>query len=223
MYRFRERPHHHRKLWLTLLGFVIIACLVVLAAIRLLRSDTDLGQAPPPVTKTITANTPKLVAVNEPLFSISLPADWRPRVNNDIPKPTYSWHGTTKEDNTRWLNVYVDDIPANLAVNRVLPIQGSGDKIIVASAVSDNCVTFTGAPAGNQNSFPAKWQGINFLCDTGNYTRDVVGTSSPDGVNTVVLSSADEGTHQFFFTYTDNSSSPDYSIFTDALETFHLK
>lgn len=223
MYRFRERPHNHRKLWLTLTGFVVIACLAVLATLHLLRPNTQLGQTPPPVTTKVSANVPKTAPVDEPLFSLNLPDDWQPRANNDVPKPTYSWGGTTKTDNTRWLNIYVDDIPTTLAVNRVLPVDGNGTTLALTAGVSDNCITFTGATNGGQNSAPAKWQGINFLCDTGNYIRDVVGTSSPDGINTVILTSADKGMHQFFFTYTDNSSSPDYSVFTDILKSFQLK
>lgn len=224
MYRFGERPHNHHKLWLTLIGFVVIACLAVFAVLHLLKADTNIGQTPPPLTTTVTSNSPKLVTVQEPLFSLSLPEDWQPRDNTDTPKPTYSWHGTTSKDNTRWMNIYVDDIPATMAVNRVLPVESNGTTLTLTTDVSDNCTTFTGLPSNDQkNSVLAKWQGISFLCDTGNYLRDVVGTSSTDGVNSVQLTSATTGIHKFFFTYTDNSASPDYSVFMDALKSFHLK
>jgi len=138
-----------------------------------------------------------------------------------MPHPNYSWQGTNK-NNTRWLNVYMDTIPASLAVNRVLPVMGNGAALSLPTNVSDNCTTFTGASNSTQLSVTAKWQGITFLCDTGNYVRDVVGTSSLEGVNTVSLSTTTSGNHHFFFTYTDNSSSPDYTIFTNALKSFRL-
>jgi hypothetical protein len=69
----------------------------------------------------------------------------------------------------------------------------------------------------------AKWSGINFLCDLGNYLRDVVGTSSPEGINSVTLTGNTTGKHTLFFMYTDNTPSPDYSTFINALKSFQLK
>jgi len=166
---------------------------------------------------------PQLTQLQEPLFSVSLPVDWVKRANKDIPAPTYSWVGTAKDDVARWLNIYIDTIPSALAVNRMLPVAANGASLSLLANVSDNCTTFTGANDSKQISLPAKWQGITFLCDTGNYIRDVVGTSSAEGINTVTLTGATHGRHRLFFTYTDNSPSPDYSIFTDALSSFRLK
>jgi len=70
----------------------------------------------------------------------------------------------------------------------------------------------------------AKWQGIDFLCDQNNLERDVVGTSSLDGINTVSLNSpSGGGAHKFFFTYTNQSINGDYSVFTDAVTSFKMK
>jgi hypothetical protein len=116
----------------------------------------------------------------------------------------------------------VDTIPTNIGVNRVLPVQGEGSRVI-PTTVSDTCADFTGDKVpGNQNT-PAKWGGIDFLCDLANYERDVVGTSSSDGVNTVKVTGATTGTHQIFFTYTDNGATPDFTIFVNAVTSFRMK
>jgi len=52
-----------------------------------------------------------------------------------------------------------------------------------------------------------------------NYVRDVVGTSSAEGVNTLGVSGPG-GTHKYFFVYTDHSGEPDYNTFTQALQSF---
>jgi hypothetical protein len=56
-----------------------------------------------------------------------------------------------------------------------------------------------------------------------NYERDVVGTSSPQEINTVTVTGPSTGTHKYFFVYTDNSAEPDYTIFTDALQSFKAR
>lgn len=222
MYRFRERKHGHKKLYASLIIFILLVGVAMMVGAHLLTSDTRISAPPKPIIKHVSSVLPQTVPIHERLFSLALPTDWKPRVSNDMPLPSYSWRGTNKGDDTRWMNVYVDAIPTNLAVNRVLPLTGNGATLSLPTNVSDNCTTFTGATGPTQLSVMAKWQGISFLCDTGNYERDVVGTSSLDGINTVTLRTATNGTHHFFFTYTDNSPSPDYSIFTAILKSFRL-
>jgi hypothetical protein len=223
MYRFGERKQGHQRLYISLLVLVGIIAGAALISPHFLRSDTHISAPPKPIISSVKPMGSQLTQVQEPLFSVSLPVDWAKRANKDIPAPTYSWVGTAKDDVARWINIYVDAIPTTLAVNRMLPVAGNGAGLSLLANVSDNCTTFTGANDSKQISLPAKWQGVTFLCDTGNYIRDVVGTSSAEGINTVTLTSATHGKHRLFFTYTDNSSSPDYAIFTHALTSFRLK
>ena len=46
---------------------------------------------------------------------------------------------------------------------------------------------------------------------------------STDGVNVVILHSQNgPQTHKFFFTYTDYSNNPDYTIFYNALQSLKM-
>ena len=223
MYRLGEVKHSHRKLYIFLAGFVVLAVGVIILAVRFLRPETDLGKTPARVTTKISYQTAQTKAFTEPLFSINLPTDWQPvQPTNMPPQPSYTWHGTSKENSARQLNVFVDKDVGTLAVNRELSVQANGMAVTVLGDVSDNCTTFTGNATSTHGSTPAKWQGIDFLCDSGNYERDVVGIASPDGLNTVILTGS-SGNHHLFFTYVDNSASPDYSIFTNALRSLKLK
>ena len=78
----------------------------------------------------------------------------------------------------------------------------------------------TGSTTGKS---PAKWESIDFICDSGNYQRDVVGSVSGDGLNNINLTGPTKGPHRYFFTYTDNNSQPDYAIFSEALKSFKAK
>lgn len=193
------------------------------AAKHFLSSDTTISDTPPATTSTVKAPSTNKKHINQQSFSMDLPADWQPTSPPDQPYTIYSWHNTTQNKGVRQLNVYVDGAP-QLAVNRVLPVQANGAELSAAGDVSGNCVDFTPNAKNSRasGSMAAKWQDVKFLCDTANYVRDVVGTSSHDGIDTVKLSGA-SGQHSFFFTYTDNSAVPDYNIFIDALNSFQAK
>ncbi len=222
MYRLGERRESHRGfyIWLGVILTIIIGGGA--ASLLLLHPDAKVSKTPAAVVRKITYDDGATITYNEPTFSITLPNDWKVEPVNDQPAPTYTWHGTNKDNTDRWIDVFVDAIPATLAVNRVVHVQANGGAISVISDVSDNCTTFGNAPNQSSGVAQTKWEGLSFLCDTGNYTRDVVGTVSPDGINQVSLTGA-TGTHHFFFTYTDNSYTPNYQIFTKALKSVIAK
>lgn len=219
----RVRRHHW---WIFILVFVVLSGLSAggwFAAKHYLRPDTTINQSHAVVTK-VTGSQLANKRFSERTFTIELPHDWAFVGQQSKPYLKYSWHNTAKADNpgSRMLDVYVDTLPANLGVNRVLPVQAAGDRL-VPTTVSDNCAEFTGDKVPGSATTPAKWQNVNFLCDLANYVRNLTGTSSPQGVNTVTLTGKNTGQHRFFFTYTDNSSDPDLTVFSSALRTFRAK
>ena len=222
MYRLGEplARHHKRIVW----GVGAVVCIAAAALIirDYVRANTVIGPTPPATTTSVTAAS-ATKAFDEPLFTVALPTDWQLAESMSSPS-MYRFVGTTKSDNARWLDIYVDTLPNNFAMNRMLPVQADGTGVAVIGTVSDNCVNFTGpgVTVGSGTAL-AKWEGITFACDTGNYIRDVVGIGTSSADNSVVLTSPDKGTHKFYFVYTDNSASPDYTIFTSALKTFQLK
>lgn len=222
MYRLGEREHNHHKLYILLGIFLLLVVGGYFAARNLLQSNTEISGSPAKVTS-VAFEQPKAQKVDTPLFSMNIPGNWKPRTNaNDVPVATYSWQGASGEDRSRWISVYVDMDLKTFAVNRALHVEANGAYMNVISTVSDNCTSYTGA-ATNQGSTPAKWENIDFQCDSGNYERDVVGTVSTNGMNNVTITGTTKGPHHYFFTYTDNSSQPDYTVFSEALKSFKAK
>lgn len=203
---------------------LVLAVLLVWAGTwatkRYIKDDTSLNQAPA-ITQAVKVSDAATKKFQEPTFSIDLPRGWKEvSPQNSVLHP-YSWHGASGTDRMRSIDIYVDNIPVDMAVNRLLPVEAHKNGVEVQNAVSDNCASFTGASkdTAKTGSAPAKWSGQAFLCDMANKTRNVTGTSSPDGVNAVNVT-GQQGTHRYFFVYTDNSSAPAYDIFTRALATF---
>lgn len=218
----RQVSHHKRNVVLLAFGVPMIIAGALFAK-SFFNANTVISPPPPAVVTNVTSNEGPTKQFDEGVFTISLPTDWvyTGRQTEIAPYAPYTWHNTKANPGVEQLAVYVDTIPTNLGVNRVLPVQGEGDRTI-PTTVSDTCADFTGNKVPGSATTPAKWDGINFLCDLANYERDVVGTSSADGVNTVKVTGS-TGSHQIFFTYTDNGATPNFTIFEDAVSSFRLK
>ncbi len=220
--RGRKKNGRRRLIWLVIallcLGFM---AWVVIFLLSHLKSKMTIKQAPAITTK-VTYDA-KTKHYDEPDFEIDLPLDWQVAASPaNGPYHLYRWQDKAGQ----LIEIYQDTIPVNFAVNRVLIVEGQVDHLQPSGTASDNCSVFTKSvtAAPNQVGVPAKWQDVSFLCDQYNKQRDVVGTSSTDGVNTVILKQPSTGaSHQFFFTYTNHSTNPDYTPFYNALNSLRLR
>ncbi len=227
MYRADKRGKSRRRRALKwIVALVIVVALIgwaVVAIRHALKPKTTITQARALTTQVTYSNQTK--HYDEGDFSLNLPATWRP-----VPRPphtynSFTWQSSDQVTNGQVIEVYEDTIPVNFAVNRVLIVEGENDHLSVDGSASDNCSNYTlNEPSASSSiGAPAKWQGINFLCDQANRQRDVIGTSSTDGINTVILKSQAGGTsHKFFFTYTDYSVNPDYTVFYNTLNSLRM-
>ncbi len=226
-YQADKRPKTKRRrriLWLIIILLILWILFFGWLWLRnSLKPKVTIKQANPITTK-VTYNS-KIKHYDEPDFGIDMPASW-----SAVPRPphtyqSFTWQSSDRVTDGQQIEIYEDTIPINFAVNRALVVVGEVDRVSVDGAVSDNCSRYTKPTNGGPNrvGVPAKWQGIDFLCDQSNQQRDVVGTSSNDGVNTVILHSQNSSaTHKFFFTYTDYASNPDYTLFYDALASLRM-
>ncbi len=226
LHRPQQRKHSTRSLVILVLAIVGSVIGVLLAKHFLLNPKTTISTPPPPVVTSVTGSTNLPKHITESLFSIDLPRDWEATAPPpNLPYTILAWHNTAQNKGVRVLNVYVDTIPADLAVNRVLAVQTSGNHMTVLGNVSDNCKDFTqpSKQPGNPDKVHGKWQNLDFICDLGNYLRNVVGTASADGTNTLKFTGPTTGQHRYFITYTDHGPTPDYTIFSSVLESFRAK
>lgn len=224
MYRVDNRHKQRRRrslFWLMFtLFFIIIAIVAALLFIKATHKKPVITQAKAVITKLSYAGKTK--HYNEGDFGIDIPAEWVA-----VPRPPYTyqsfaWHNVDK-NNGMTIEIYEDTIPTNFAVNRALVITGETDHIELVGPASENCIDFSNdAPHQANSGVVAKWQNVDFLCNRSTTTRDVIGTSSKDGINTVKLKGSNGSPHSFFFTYSDNQISPDYTAFYNALSSFSM-
>jgi len=230
MYRYERRhapwQNFRKKAFVVVVAILLLAAIIAGWYIDSHSGTTIIHNSVAKTTFVSATNTP-VQTFNETDFTIQLPNDWKFIVQTTGPYHFYTWQDNAKYEENRILDLYVDTIPGT-AVNRLQPVSAEGNRLQVGK-LSDDCLTFTGPPVSSAQaaqSLPnqlAKWQGINFMCDLSNYNNDAVGTSSPQGINTVTLTGPATGKHSFFFLYVDHNIQPDYTIFTNALESFRVK
>lgn len=230
MYRLGQRKEQKRKRktrWFVV-TLIVIAVIIVLIIylLSLLKPNTTIQQSAPTVKKVSYDEKQTTKKYDQPDFTITLPISWQAQPRPAGQYQSYVWTNINKNKNGENLTIYQDTIPLKFAVNRVIILEPGIDKMSIKGDLSDNCVMYTKSQAYTSSSVgvPARWQGVDFICDQGNYQRDVIGTSSVQGINTVILKSPSTGKeHKFFFTYTNNSINGDYTVFKDALNSFVMK
>ena len=226
MYRLGKRTHK-KHLLLTALAVVILLLgsgIFAYKALHLTATPRTQIQNKPAVTRHYDPSSAAKVPIDQTLFSIDLPHDWKAATAPDSFTVRPTFYAQSSSVDARQLAVYIDELPTTLAVNRVVIVSALSNTVQY-DAVSDNCSGYAQPSKVDQDAgrTSAKWKGIDFLCDIGNYKRDVVGTTSKEAINKLTLTGQSGKTHAVFFTYTDNSSSPDFSVFYQMLASFRLK
>ncbi len=164
------------------------------------------------------------VVVDEPLFSMKIAAGWKEIERKNVPtERSITWQSTVKNYENRWLKLYIDVIPPDIAVNRLLPLDVAGDSVSHRQ-LSENCKNFT-RQANDQapTPQPSKWEGVDFICNLASFNDNVTGTGTEGSVNSTTITGPRQGAHKYFFVYTDRNIQPDYTIFYNALKSFKAK
>ncbi len=183
----------------------------------------------PRVTQVKLSN--KSTKIDEPDFNLELPGSWKETDRNvGINSRNIMWTNITRGGVGRWVKIYIDTIPTDFALNFVMPVSSTGSQL-ADGQMSDNCVTFTpGADKDTSHdrakvsaaTLPSSYLGVNFICDNSHVLRQLVGSSSKEGVNSVTAAGP-KGSHKYFFAYNDDNYHPDYNLFSNILESFKAK
>lgn len=231
MYHFNRRVPRKKKRYAVLrfiFKFLVFVSILVAIWLYIRRPQIRINDSGAKLVPTAFEEPPEK-HITETTFEMDLPGDWKELERRNAPLRVITWKGTDKESVARTLDIYVDTIPATLAVNRVLPVSGEEDRLAVSPA-SENCVLFSEDTAKLSPAEAAKlkvrevtWQGAKFLCDIPNSLRNVVGVGSTEGINRVSVSGAKQGKHSYFLVYTDSSAHPDEKPFPDILRSFRAR
>lgn len=215
---------------------LVVGCSILLLGVILGLIFLDLKSNVVPITEgesrtisqTLSDNTQRIV-VDEPFFTFELPGDWKEtKRNENVSYTSISWQATMKGKENRYLTLYVDKIPFDLPYNRIVTLKAQGSGISFSN-VSDNCANFTVGGSADGRASPSskpiitKWNKVDFMCNLPQSVDNQIGTGSEASPNAVTITGAKQGTHKYFFLYTDRNFQPDYTILYSALSSFRAK
>lgn len=165
----------------------------------------------------------KEFAVDE--FTMELPDGWElnGKLNPFYNQVYYEFQSKIKDYDNRWLRVYIDVIPEEFSLNKLLPITVL-ENTLEAGTVSEDCKTFNGAPKigsgqTNAQTWKATWEDITFICNMVGQ-QNYIGTATAKDGYAVPVTGPIKGTHKYFFVYIDHNVRPDTKILVDAVESF---
>jgi hypothetical protein len=100
-------------------------------------------------TRTIAAPAATNLSFDEAGFAFKLPANWK-RTGEQTTGPyhKYSYQSTLKNNDNRYIDIYLDGIPAGMAVNKAVAVRSEGSTL-THGMVSGNCTEFTAKVPGN--------------------------------------------------------------------------
>lgn len=223
-YRYDHRSPKHKKKHVynvAIVSAVIIGLIVIIILVlfrQTLGSQHGVAGPSQTVGHVSASGTVQTTNVVEPYFTMQIPTNWRQTAEVNTPSQySITWTSFKSGVYGRFLTIYIDTIPTTMAVNKLLPVTSNGPGLSYGT-LSDNCTDFSnGTP---QQVSPAKWDGVDFLCNWPNRYDNQVGTGTVGAINSVSMTGAKTGTHQYFFLYTDRSAEPDYSILYAILNSF---
>jgi len=229
-YRHDHRSSRNRKRGVAIIAIIsvcivgFVAILIVILINQTTKKISIVNGPAESVSQTLDPITDGVQHINEASYSFALPAGWhQTKVVISSAENSITWQSFVKDATNRYLTIYTSPIPPTYAVNRELPVFAHGDTLSFGS-LSDNCADFTNS-GSSRPLVPvlAKWQDVNFYCNSPNFVDNVVGTGSQTAINSVTLSGPTSGAQQYFFLYIDRNISPDYTIFYSILNSFRAK
>lgn len=228
MYQHGKRTKQPRNT-AVLLATSIVLGVVVLVVWYIIHRDVANTTSPKtnvPIVTEVGTNDGSTIVVNEDLFKMELPSDWKlaERKTEDYAN-YFMWAATKQGGDDRKLTLHIDILPQNYKLVKMWPLSPNGSKFSLGN-LSDDCINFAGdANAGPQaqgnEPVAAKWENVSFVCDP-IINNQTIGTGTPGGSIGTKLSGSG-GPHTYFFYYEDYNIYPDDSILRLVLSSFQTK
>src|SRR5215469_12891351 len=112
------RRHRSTKRKMINLAIIVAAVLIVVSGglyvfEHFLRPNTSISQSKAE-TSFYNSEPGGTQHIKNNLFAVDIPAGWKPSTNLSLSDTPYDWRGTKKDDVTRSINVYIDNVPTSL-------------------------------------------------------------------------------------------------------------
>lgn len=209
------RRHKRAILFMCVLLFLVLACYGAFAWYVSQGDDID-----HPQTDIKSKNFNPLNTFKTPYFYFEADKTWQ-FVKNESSPNIFVYRSSKKEIVMRDLTVYVDTLPKDRLLTRILPVEGGGDHF-VAGEVSGHCKDYlkgTIKPTNN-NPVPASIESVSFTCQVDS-TSNTVGIGQKGGSYGAVLTGESGKSSRYYLLYHDLRFTAQYSDFVNIVRSFH--
>ncbi len=118
------------------------------------------------------------------------------------------------------MTIYVNESPANLVANRVLPVTISDNSELLPATVTDHCIKATGKSSIDDPMIAM--ERVKFKCDADS-TNYAVLVGQVGGTTTLPLKRADGSMANYTIYYTNLKATPEPSQITDIVNSFQAR
>ncbi len=225
MYQHGKRTKKQKNPRVFLQAAIVLGAALVVVAFILQRdlSTKSEEKTTVPIVTNVGDEKKDVIKINEPLFTMELPSDWKlERRAQESYANYYEWRSTKQGGDDRRLLLHIDIMPPSYKITRLQPLIINGNKFTLGN-ISGECVDFANdtsrqqSSAGSNSPVEARWEDIPFVCDPME-ANQTIGTGTSDGGIAAKI-----GSHSFFFYYEDHNIRPDDKILQDALRSFQAK
>lgn len=199
---------------LALLLFIVIA--IYLAFVWYISNENSQYQ---PQTEIRSASYTPLQKFQTQHFSFEADNSWS-FIEKESSANIFVYRSEKNNIVSRDFTVYVNTLPQNLLVTRVLPLEPDGNKFSV-SEVSEHCKEYLKdrISPGNNNPIVARIESVQIKCQVDG-TSTTVGTGQVNGNYQVELKAGNGSTNKYFIVYNDLEFTPRLNTFINIVRSF---
>lgn len=118
----------------------------------------------------------------------------------------------------RDLKVYINTLPSNLMLTRILPVEANGDRLKIGE-ISDHCRQYLARPPTDNNPVNVNVLSVTFRCQVDG-TSNVAGSGQVNGSYQTELQSDSGLSRKYFLLYNDLEFTPNFNNFLNIAKSF---
>lgn len=209
---------HRRLIWL--LSFLLVlfmsSCLLFIWYIS--QADNS-GQ---PQTDIRSKSFNPLKTFETPYFTFKTDKSWS-FMNKESTQNVFVYRSSQKNIVRRDLTVYVNSLPDNLLLTRVLPVEAEDDHLVIGE-ISSHCRDYLRGRIQPANNSPIEGsvESVRIKCQIDG-TSNTVGTGKKNGSYQISLTGKSGQSNKYYLLYHDLQFTPQLGDFANIARSFHVK
>lgn len=209
-----------RRVYFTLIGLSVIG-IIVLFAIQL---DLYVQEKNNPIDQTTTSKTTSYFAKKTEIFRtkyFQFQADdnWT-AIESETTDNKYVYRSFNKNIIEQELVVYINEVPEELSITRILPVEIMNGSELKPREISEHCNKAVGGP--NVDKDQVEFKEVNFLCDVDN-TQYNLAVGKVGGDTNIKLQRPDKSEANYFIYYKNLKAEPDASQLPELISSFQSR